>query len=145
MNVQLEQVGDEIQFRAQSGSGYDFLVASAEDVEGVSPMEMVALGLGSCSSVDILNIMEKQRQSVADYDVDVEATRASDEVPAVFTRLHVHYTVTGDVEPDKLRRAIELSLDKYCSVSHMLEETATISYAFTVNGTDYDGQTRQPQ
>lgn len=145
MNVQLEQVGDETQFRAQSGSGYDFMVASADELEGVSPMEMVALGLGSCSSVDILNILEKQRQSVDDYDVDVEATRATDEVPAVFTRLHVHYTVVGAVEPDKLRRAIELSLDKYCSVSRILEETAAISYAFTVNGTEYDGQTRQPQ
>ncbi len=145
MNVQLQQVDDEIQFQAQSESGYEFMVASADELEGVSPMEMVALGLGSCSSVDILSILEKQRQSVDRYDVDVDATRAEEEVPAVFTELHVHYTVEGDVDPDKLRRAIELSLDKYCSVSRMLEATATISYAFTVNGTEYDGQIRESE
>jgi putative redox protein len=145
MKVQLQQVDDQIQFQAQSESGYDFMVASADELEGVSPMEMVALGLGSCSSVDILNILEKQRQTVERYDVDVDAERATDEVPAVFTHLHVHYTVDGDVEPEKVRRAIELSLDKYCSVSRMLEKTAEISYAFTVNGTEYDGQTRQSE
>lgn len=145
MNVQFQQVDDEVQFQAQSESGYEFMVASADEVEGVSPMEMVALGLGSCSSVDILSILEKQRQSVDRYDVEVDATRAEDEVPSVFTELHVHYTVEGDVDPDKLQRAIELSLEKYCSVSRMLEKTATISYAFTVNGTEYDGQTRQPE
>lgn len=144
MKVHLDQLDDAIQFRAQNESGYDFTVASSDEQEGVSPMEMVALGLGGCSSIDILSILKKQRQSVDDFEVDVDAERATDEVPAVFTSLHVHYRFEGGVEPEKVRRAIELSLDKYCSVSHMLEATATISYDFTVNGTDYDGQTRQP-
>lgn len=143
MDVSLERIHDRIQFEAENESGYTFTVASDEEMEGVSPMEMVALGLGGCSSVDVLSILETQRQSVEAYDVDVEAERASDEVPAVFTTLHVHYVVDGDVAPEKVRRAIELSLDKYCSVSHMLEATATISYTFTVNGTDYDGRTRR--
>lgn len=145
MTVHLERINDAIQFRAENESGYDFTVASSAEREGVSPMEMVALSLGGCSSVDILSILEKQRQSVEDYDVEVEAERASEEVPAVFTSLHVHYSIQGEVDPEKMRRAIHLSLEKYCSVSHMLEETATISYAFTVNGTEYDGETRQPE
>jgi putative redox protein len=145
MTVHLEQIDDAHQFRARSETGYEYTVTSDEELEGVSPMEMVALGLGSCSSVDILSILDKQRQRVDHYDVDVQAERADDEVPAVFRRLHVHYRVEGDVAPDKLRRAIELSLDKYCSVSRMLEQTATISYAFTVNGTDYDGHERAAQ
>jgi putative redox protein len=60
-------------------------------------------------------------------------------VPAVFTHLHVHYQLEGDLDPDKVRRAIDLSLEKYCSVSRMLEKTADISYSFSVNGTEYDG------
>lgn len=142
MKVQLERINDAIQFRAENESGYEFSIASGEELEGVSPMEMVAMSLGGCSSVDILSILDKQRQSVESYDVDVEAERATDEVPAVFTSLHVTYHVEGDVDPEKMRRAVELSLDKYCSVSHMLERTADISYDFTVNGTEYDGQTR---
>lgn len=144
MNLHLERINEDIQFRAENESGYDFTVASNEEQEGVSPMEMVALGLGGCSSIDILSILEKQRQEVDTYDVEVEAERATDETPAVFTSIYVHYTIEGDVAPEKVRRAIELSLDKYCSVSKMLEATATISYDFTVNDTAYDGQTRQP-
>lgn len=145
MNVQLERINDAIQFRARNASGYDFAVASEPEQEGVSPMEMVALGLGGCSSIDILTILEKQRQQVDHFDVEVDAERADDAVPAVFTALHVHYRVEGDVDPDKLQRAIDLSLEKYCSVSQMLEKTATISYTFTVNGQEYEGRTRCPQ
>ena len=145
MNVQLERINDAIQFQARNASGYDFAVASEADHEGVSPMELVALGLGGCSSIDILSILEKQRQQVDHFDVGVEAKRATDCVPAVFTKIHVHYRVEGEVDPDKMQRAIDLSLDKYCSVSKMLEKTATISYTFTVNGKDYEGETRRPQ
>jgi len=144
MHVALEQINDAVQFRAQNDSGYDFAIASTDEMEGVSPMEMIALGVGGCSSIDILTILEKQRQSVDDFSVDVDGERATDEGPAVFTSLHVHYRVDGEVEPEKVRRAIELSLDKYCSVSHMLEATVPISYAFTVNGTEYEGDVRTP-
>jgi len=144
MHVSLEQLDDAVQFQAHNDSGYDFTIASTDEMEGVSPMEMIALGVGGCSSIDILNILDKQRQSVDDFSVDVDGERATDEVPAVFTSLHVHYRVEGDVEPEKVRRAIELSLDKYCSVSHMLQASVPISYAFTVNGTEYEGETRMP-
>jgi len=145
MTVHLEQVGDEIQFRARNESGYTFTVGSEEGHDGVRPMQMVALSLGSCSSIDILTILQKQRQTVDQFEVDVDAERATDEVPAVFTSLHVHYRVDGDVTADKMRRAIELSLGKHCSVSRMHEATVSISYAYTVNGTTYDGQLRQPE
>jgi len=145
MTVHLEQINDAIQFRGQTESGYAVTVASSDEQEGARPMELVALSLGGCSSIDVLSILEKQRQTVDAFDVDVEAERVTDETPAVFTSLHVHYRVDGDVEPDKVRRAIDLSLGTYCSVSHMLDATASISYAFTVNGTDYDGHTRQPK
>lgn len=135
MTVQLERINDAIQFRGSNGS-YDLTVASDDEQEGISPMEMVALSVGGCSSIDILMILEKQRQSVEDFAVQVDAERAEGH-PAVFTDIHVHYRMTGDVAPERVRRAIDLSLEKYCSVSNMIEETATITYAFTVNGEDY--------
>jgi len=73
-------------------------------------MEMVALSVGGCSGIDILSILKKQRQSVERFDVAVDGERATDAVPAVFTTLHVHHRLEGEMEPDEVRRAIELSL-----------------------------------
>ena len=142
MNVHLERINDAIQFQARNERGHRVTVAGSAEQDGVSPMEMVAIGFGGCSSIDILSILEKQRQPVEDFDVEVDAERA-DDTPAVFTELHAHYRVEGDVEPDKVQRAIELSLDTYCSVSKMLEKAVTISYTFSVNDETYEGATRQ--
>ncbi len=136
MHVQLERINDAIQFRGTNGS-YDLTIASSDEQEGISPMEMVALSVGGCSSIDILMILEKQRQAVDDFAAEVDAERA-DEHPAVFTDIHVRYRLTGEVDPEKVRRAIDLSLDKYCSVSNMVDTTATITYGFTVNGEAYE-------
>lgn len=144
MTLRLERIGDTIQFQAHTESGYTFSIGSEPEHEGVRPMQMVALSFGGCSSIDILTILQKQRQAVTHFDVAVDGERA-DAVPAVFTRLHAHYRLEGDVDPDKVRRAIELSLDKYCSVSKMLEPTVALAYTFTINGETYEGRTRQPE
>ena len=145
MTVHLERINDAIQFQAEAETGYTFPIGSEPEHEGVRPMEMVALSFGGCSSIDILSILKKQRQPVERFDVAVDGERATDAVPAVFTTLHVHYRLEGEVEPDKVRRAIELSLDKYCSVSKMLEPTVELAYTFTVNGETYEGGTRSPE
>jgi len=136
MTLSLDRINDAIQFRGTNGS-YDVTIASTDEQEGLSPMEMTALSVVGCSSIDILTILEKQRQEVDDFSAEIDAERA-DEPPRVFTDLHMHYLLSGDLDPDKVRRAIELSLDKYCSVSNMVNQTATITYAFTVNGERYE-------
>lgn len=99
---------------------------------GFRPMQLVLAGLASCSSIDVQNILKKQRQPVTDLQARVTAERATDEIPAVFTKIHVHYIVTGDVDPAKAERAASLSLEKYCSVSKMLQSTATITHSVEV-------------
>ena len=136
MSISLDRINDAIQFRGTNGD-YDVTIASSDDQEGISPMEMAALSVVGCSSIDILLILEKQKQEVDDFHAEVDTERAEDP-PRVFTDLHLHYEFEGDVEPEKVRRAINLSLDKYCSVSNMVDQTATITYAFTVNGTRYE-------
>lgn len=136
MTLSLDRINDAIQFRGTNGS-YDVTIASTNKQEGLSPMEMTALSVVGCSSIDILTILEKQRQEIDDFSAEIDAERA-DEPPRVFTDLHMHYLLSGDLDPDKVRRAIELSLDKYCSVSNMVDQTATITYAFTVNGERYE-------
>ncbi len=136
MNLSLERTGDGIHFRGTNGS-YDVSIASSDDQDGISPMEMAALSTLGCSSIDILMILEKQQQDIESFHAEVDAERA-DEPPRVFTDLHMHYDLRGDVAPDKVRRAIDLSLETYCSVSNMVNKTATITYAFTVNGERYE-------
>ena len=135
MTLSLERINDAIHFRGTNGS-FEVPIASSDDQEGLSPMEMAALSVVGCSSIDVLTILNKQKQEVDDFSAQIDGERA-DEPPRVFTDLHLHYDLAGDVEPDKVRRAIELSLDKYCSVSNMMTHTATITYAFTVNGETY--------
>jgi putative redox protein len=136
MSLSLDRINDAIQFRGTNGED-SVTIASSDDQEGISPMEMAALSVLGCSSIDILMILEKQKQDIDDFHAEVDTARA-DEPPRVFTDLHLRYAFEGDVSPDKVRRAIDLSLDKYCSVSNMVDQTATITYAFTVNGTPYE-------
>jgi putative redox protein len=112
-------------FVAESGSGHTIVVDGPPESGGknlgVRPMELVLLGLGACTSFDVVDILKKARESVTDCVTELTADRA-DTVPAVFTRIHVHFVVTGSGLTDaKVARAVELSARKYCSASIMLE------------------------
>lgn len=134
MHVHLERINDAVQFRGSNGR-HAITIASSKEQEGISPMEMVALATGGCSSIDILLILEKQRQEVADFQVAVDATRKEEGPSSEFTAVHLTFTAEGpDLDPDKVKRAIDLSLEKYCSVSKMIEKTAAITYTLVVNG-----------
>ncbi len=100
------------------------------------PMEMVLLGLGGCTAFDVVSILKKARQPVTGCQVAIEAARA-DAIPAVFTRIHLHYTVSGKALRDKqVERAVQLSAEKYCSVTLMLSKTAEITHDYDVLPTD---------
>ena len=96
--------------------------------DGLRPMEMLLIGLAGCSSFDILHILQKGRQEVNDFDVNVKAERA-DAVPAVFTEIHLHFKASGELTQKRLDQAVQLSMDKYCSVSAMLGQTCKITHS----------------
>ncbi len=115
---------DGVQFVAESGSGHAIIVDGAPDNGGRNtgprPMELLLMGLGSCSSFDVLTILQKSRQDVVDCKAEVEAERA-DAVPAVFTKIHLHFVITGrNLKESQVKRAVEMSAEKYCSASIML-------------------------
>ncbi len=99
--------------------------------KGVRPMEMILMGLAGCSSLDLLLILGKQRQEPEDIEVTVKGTRV-DAVPAVYSEIHMHFEVSGNVDPQKLQKATDLSVEKYCSVAKMLEPTVTITHSSAV-------------
>jgi len=84
---------------------------------GIRPMEMLLLGVGGCSSIDIINMLQKGRQDVIDCRCELKAERV-DDVPSTFTKMHLHFVVTGrNIKENQVKRAVELSAEKYCSAS----------------------------
>jgi putative redox protein len=127
-------------FVGETGSGHAVVIDSAPEAGGRNigprPMEMVLLGLGSCSSIDVMLMLQKSRQQVTDCVVELDAERAED-IPRVFTKIHLHFVVTGrNLSEKHVERAVSLSAEKYCSVSRMLEKTAALTYDFEIANAD---------
>ena len=127
---------DNMTFVGESASGHSVVMDGPPEFGGqnlgVRPMEMLILGLGGCSSFDVMLILQKSRQQVDHCEVELEYERAS-ENPKVYTRIHMHFVVTGrDLDAKRVERAINLSAEKYCSASIMLGKTATITHDFEI-------------
>lgn len=125
MKATIDWTGD-ASFRATSGSGHSIQMDGPPDHGGKDlgprPMEMMLMGLGGCSSFDVMSILQKSRQDVTACHAELDAERA-DAVPAVFTRIHLHFVVTGNnLKENLVKRAVSLSAEKYCSASIMLEK-----------------------
>ena len=123
-------------FEGVAGSGHRVTMDVAPEVGGrnlgLRPMEMVLLGLGGCTAIDVLHMLRKGRQPITDMRVELNAERA-DDVPKVFTRIHLHFVLTGaGLDPHKIERAINLSASKYCSASMMLNKTAEMTHDFEI-------------
>jgi len=123
-------------FIGESGSGHAVIMegapAEGEVSLGIRPMEMLLLGLGGCTSIDVVMILRKAREAVTDCVVEIEGERA-ETVPKVFTTIHVHFIVTGhNLKESAVERAVMLSAEKYCSASAMLAKVATVTHDFEI-------------
>lgn len=99
---------------------------------GISPMQLLLAGIGGCSAIDIIGILEKQKQNLEDLKVEVDGDRQKKDTYSEFTTIHLNFIFTGDLEAKKVERAINLSLDKYCSVSKTLEKTSEITHSYEI-------------
>lgn len=118
----------------ESSSGHALVMDGPPEAGGRNlgprPMEMLLLGLGGCTQFDVLLILRKARQAVTDCVVELSAERSTSD-PKVFTRIHVHFIVTGRALSEaRVARAVELSATKYCSASIMLGAMATVTHDF---------------
>lgn len=124
---------DDMTFIGRSESGHNVVFdAGDSDTGAPSPMEMVLMSAGCCSSVDVVSILKKSRQKVLNCEVTVTGERA-ETVPKVFTKINLHFDVTGtDVAEKQVARAVSLSADKYCSVALMLASSVEVTHSFAV-------------
>lgn len=123
-------------FVGESGSGHTVVMDGPADHGGrnmgVRPMEMILLGVGGCSSFDVVEILQKGRHDVRDCVAELTAERA-DSIPSVFTKIHLHFVVTGhQLKQDAVERAVKLSAEKYCSASIMLGKVVDITHDFEI-------------
>ena len=129
---QLVWEGQGLAFRAIGGSGFQLRFDSPASSNGASPMELVALASAACTASDVISILQKKQQQVAEFEVNVVGVRAA-EHPKVFTEIDLEYVVTGHgIDPRAVERAIELSLTKYCSVNLMLEKAVKINHRYRI-------------
>ncbi len=127
---------DHMTFVGESGSGHAMVMDGAPEHGGRNmgfrPMEMLLLGVGGCTAFDVVSILKKSRQAITDCEVKIDSDRA-EEIPKVFTRIHIHFIITGNsLDPVKVEKAVNLSADKYCSASKILEKTAEMTHDFEI-------------
>lgn len=135
MDVRIKWV-EGMMFLAESASGHAIVVDGPPEIGGrnmgIRPMEMLLLGMGSCTAVDVMQILQKSRQNVTDCVAKIAAKRV-DTIPKVFSKIHVHFVITGkNLKATIVARAIKLSAEKYCSASMMLEKAVKITHDFEI-------------
>ena len=139
MKVALERINQDYLFKVTNSNGHSVLLDNKSkkegEVAGISPMELLLMGLAGCSSIDVVAILNKQKLNPTSLKMEVEGERNETEIPSLFNKINVKVIVEGEISPEKIRRAVQLSFDKYCSVSRTLEHTAEINYLIFLNGT----------
>ncbi len=137
MVVKINRINEAFHMLALGKTDVPINVDASPDIGGVDagarPMELLLMSLGSCSAVDVILILKKQKQTIDDFKMSIEAERVENQIPSVFKSIIVCFKLTGAIDENKLKRAIELSRDKYCSVSAMLHDTVDIKYTCELN------------
>lgn len=138
MRIELKQLDDAFHFEAISETGNIALMDAGENIggsnKGVRPMQMLLMGLGGCSAIDIVMILKKQRQIISDFQITIDGEREEDKEPSLWKTIQIHFKLKGEIDKEKAERAVQLSMDKYCSVSKTLEIAgANITYKVSVN------------
>ena len=127
----------DVSFKGSSESGHEVVLDGPRELGGnglgMRPMEMMLIGMGGCTSFDVVTILKRSRQQITGCIAEIEATRA-DEIPKVFTSIHIHFLIKGiDLQEKAVERAIELSANKYCSASIMLGKSVKITHDFLIS------------
>jgi len=137
-HIQLDRLSGDFGFEAKDAGGHTVRMDSSPETGGIDfgvrPMQMLLMGLGGCSGIDIISILNKQRQKVTGFSMSIDGEREKSKEPALWENVHVIIDLKGELDPDKAKKACELSMDKYCSVAATLRKGGTtITWEVKVN------------
>lgn len=136
MQVELNRVDGDFHFAALGGDKVAVHIDAAAAIGGTNagarPMELILMSLGGCSAIDIILILKKSKQVIEDFRIVVEGQREEDVNPSPFVKIHIKYILKGTLKKEKVEQAIKLSMEKYCSVTTMLEKTVDITWSYEI-------------
>jgi putative redox protein len=136
MKIIINRVNQAVHLKAVNESGQSIDMDGSPGIGGeelgMRPMEVLLSSLAGCSSMDVLSILKKMREDIQDYQVEITGERDPDEVPSIFKKIHVHFILQGNLNTKNVEKAVSLSMEKYCSVSKMLEKSAEITHSFEI-------------
>lgn len=136
MNIELHRQKGKFNFEAINDTGHSVQLDAKPEIGGLGngfrPMELLLAGLGGCSGIDIVNVLTKQKEPLEDIKIRIHATRKDAEMPPIFAHITIEFELTGNLNTEKVERALALTFEKYCSVANILERSATIKYTYTI-------------
>jgi putative redox protein len=136
VKIEIGRLNDGFHMEAVNEQGRSIQMDASPDIggtnQGMRPMQVLLAAMGGCSSIDVINILKKQRQDLRDIKITVTGEREKDAVPSLYTDVHAHFKLFGNIDPDKAEKAVSLSVEKYCSVVKTMEKTAKITYSFEI-------------
>jgi len=139
MQIKIKRLNDATHLEATNEDGLTLQMDGAPSVGGkdlaMRPMQVLLSSLGGCSAMDVISILKKQRQPLEDIQFTLDGTREEGKVPSLFTKVHITFDLYGNLDQDKVERAIDLSMQQYCSVAKTIEKTAEITYSFNLHPT----------
>jgi len=136
MKIYLNRVNEAVRFEATNERGHRVTIEGSSHIGGEdmgpSPTELLLMSQAGCTAIDIVELLKKMRQNLRHLEIETEGHRAQDQVPKVFTGIHLHYKLYGEVSPEKAEKAISMSIEKYCTVSKMIDHVAKITHSFEI-------------
>lgn len=136
MKITLTRINKEVLFEAKNERGHTVLVEGGTGLGGEnqapSPTELLIISQAACTAMDIVELLKKMRQPLLHLEIETEGKRAQDQVPKIFTDIHLHYKLYGNIKPAKAEKAITMSIEKYCTVSKMIDQVARITHSFEI-------------
>lgn len=136
IKIEINRLNDNFHMEAVNEQGNTIQMDASPDIGGgnlgMRPMQLLLAAMGGCSSIDIINILKKQRQDLKDLKITVTGEREKDAIPALYTEVHAHFRLYGNLDKDKVEKAVALSVEKYCSVAKTLEKTAQVTYSYEI-------------
>ncbi len=144
MEVVLNRLDQDFHFEAKGSSPIPVHIDAAEGIgghnAGARPMELLLMGLGGCTAIDVILILKKQRQVVEDFQIRVSGNRekieGTEKTP--FRQINIQFELKGQIDGSKALKAIQMSMDKYCSATAQLEPSSTITHTLVLNGEKFD-------
>jgi putative redox protein len=137
MEINLIRKNDKYNFEAENPAGEKVQLDAKPEIggegKGFRPMEMLLVGLGGCSGIDVVNVLKKQKEPLTDIKINIKASREEEQTPSIFKEITIHFDLYGALNPQKVERALALTFEKYCSVSNIIQRSAQIHFNYTIH------------